>query len=277
MRLLAATPLLPVFGLISLIGCDPSALGGEAKPSAGGEAPEASPSTPKAGTDGNADAKAPTVEPRGPSVVAFADAPSLAAPNGRGIVTELARGDEAFVAMLQLDPGASIPEHRDATEEFIHVLSGGGTMTIDGEKHEVNAGATIYMPANAAVSFENGSRPLRALQIFADPGPEAKYQAWAPVADAPLRHEGRCKSLAEVYCAPPPAEDLADAEDESTLDTVAFARLSLEAQAAWMGRCRKRLDTFDDEQLAQFDTCVGCVASCEDAMDCLAGADLCAP
>lgn len=93
----------------------------------------------------------------------------------------LARGDNAFLGKLEMAPGAQVPEHRDPTEEYIHILEGGGVFTIDGQAHEVGAGTTIYMPADARVSFVNGAAKLVAIQVFAGPGPAAKYDAWAPV------------------------------------------------------------------------------------------------
>ena len=90
----------------------------------------------------------------------------------------LARGVNAFVAELSMDAGAAVPEHADATEEYIHVLEGSGTITIDGDTYELAAGATVFMPAGAVVSFQNGDAPMRALQVFAGPEPAATYDAW---------------------------------------------------------------------------------------------------
>ena len=90
------------------------------------------------------------------------------------------QGDHAFVGRLELAAGAAVPEHRDATEEYIVVLQGGGTMHIDGLAHTIAAGDAVYMPANALVSFTNGPKPTVAIQVFAPPGPEAKYDAWTP-------------------------------------------------------------------------------------------------
>ena len=100
------------------------------------------------------------------------------APNGRAGIHFLARGANAFVGRLEMDPGGKVPEHRDPTEEYIHVLSGSGTMYIDGVKYAVTPGTTVFMPANAKVSFDNGDTPFAALQVFAGPGPAAKYDAW---------------------------------------------------------------------------------------------------
>jgi (S)-ureidoglycine aminohydrolase len=94
-------------------------------------------------------------------------------------VRVLARGANAFVAELSMDSGAAVPEHADATEEYIHVLEGSGTITIDGQAHDITAGATVFMSAGAVVSYQNGDAPMRALQVFAGPEPAAKYDAWS--------------------------------------------------------------------------------------------------
>ena len=108
------------------------------------------------------------------------DAPSRVAPSGKARITHLARGDNAYVGWLEMDGGGAVPEHRDATEEYIHVVSGHGTITIDGQTYELTAGSTVYMPANATVSYQNGAETLVAIQVFAGPAPAAKYDDWAP-------------------------------------------------------------------------------------------------
>jgi quercetin dioxygenase-like cupin family protein len=120
---------------------------------------------------------APVATP--PAVVtALADATTRTAPSGKARVAFLARGDNAFIGRLEMDGGGAVPEHRDATEEYIHVLEGGGTITIDGTEHALTVGSTVYMPANALVSFANGADKMVAIQVFAGPGPAAKYDNW---------------------------------------------------------------------------------------------------
>ena len=109
------------------------------------------------------------------------DAPRRQAPNGTATITLLAQGNNAFVGRLDMAAGAKVPEHQDATEEYIHILEGEGSVTIDGETHPVSAGSTIYMPAGATVSFANGDAPLAAIQVFAGPEPSQKYDAWKPL------------------------------------------------------------------------------------------------
>lgn len=112
------------------------------------------------------------------SVISLEGATTRVAPSGKAQVQFLARGDNAFLGRLTLEPGASVPLHRDATEEYIHLLSGGGTMTIDGETYEVHVGDTVFMPARAEVSFANGAKVSEVLQVFAGPAPADKYDGW---------------------------------------------------------------------------------------------------
>lgn len=116
------------------------------------------------------------------TVTHAADAQVQVAPSGKAKVVLLAQGKNAFLGRLELAPGAKVPLHRDATEEYIHFLAGGGTITVDGQAHAVKAGSTIYMPANAEVTFTNGDAPAVAIQVFAGPAPAAKYQKWKAVA-----------------------------------------------------------------------------------------------
>ncbi len=130
---------------------------------AGGEAPVA-------------EAPSPPAEVRG-----IADAPRREAPPGTATIAFLARGRNAFIGHLEMQPNAAVPEHQDADEEYIIVLQGHGRMTIDGVEHAVTPGSTIFMPANATVSYQNGNERLIAIQVFAGPGSAAKYERWTPI------------------------------------------------------------------------------------------------
>jgi quercetin dioxygenase-like cupin family protein len=111
-------------------------------------------------------------------VRAIEAAPKRTAPSGKSVITLLARGNNAFIGKLEMLPGATVPENQDPTEEYIHVLSGHGTMIMNGKSYEIAAGTTIYMPAFATVSYQNGDEPLVAIQVFAGPAPADKYETW---------------------------------------------------------------------------------------------------
>ena len=102
----------------------------------------------------------------------------LTSPNGMARVLRLAEGEGAFFAVMELEPGASVPLHRDSTEEYILLMDGGGTLSLDGVSHELAPGSVVYMKPNAEVSFVNGPRKSRVFQIFAGPEPARKYDSW---------------------------------------------------------------------------------------------------
>lgn len=119
------------------------------------------------------------------AVTSLAQAEHRQKGGGAAQIWALARGRNAFVGKLEMAPGGKVPEHRDPTEEYIHILSGAGIFMIDGQSHEVGPGTTIYMPPGALVSFENGAEPLVAIQVFAGPEPASKYEAWERVPASP--------------------------------------------------------------------------------------------
>lgn len=119
--------------------------------------------------------------PDEPRVVALTEAEQRQPPTKKASVWLLARGHNAFVGKLELAPSGAVPEHRDATEEYLHILEGSGKLMIDDTAYDVGPGTTIYMPANAKVSYQNGDQKLVALQVFAGPEPAAKYDGWQPV------------------------------------------------------------------------------------------------
>jgi len=132
------------------------------------------------------DARADTPKTAPHTVIQATAAPARTVGNGKATVMRLAGKDEgaknAFFAVLEVAPGAKVPLHRDATEEYIYVLQGTGQITIDGTAHDVSAGVGVFMPANAEVSFVvTGSEAVRVVQFFAGQGPEAKYASWEPV------------------------------------------------------------------------------------------------
>ena len=65
------------------------------------------------------------------------------------------------MGLLEMQAGAKVPLHRDATEEYIHILQGSGDITINGKTTKIQKGDTVYMPANAEVTFKIAISRLR--------------------------------------------------------------------------------------------------------------------
>ncbi len=119
-------------------------------------------------------------------VQSVSSALARSSPSGKATVRVLAGPDHggaehALMAVLELAANAEVPTHRDATEEFVYVLEGGGLITIDGKRHTLSKGDAVYMPAGAEVRYINGPTMSQVLQVFAPPGPEQKYEGWAAI------------------------------------------------------------------------------------------------
>jgi len=113
-----------------------------------------------------------------PSITHIDTTAAKTAGHGKASIKILAQGKNAFVGLLKLDPGASVPEHRDSTEEYIYILAGSGTIYINDKAYTTSPGDAVYMPAHAKVRYQNGQDELVALQVFAGPEPAAKYDPW---------------------------------------------------------------------------------------------------
>ena len=111
-------------------------------------------------------------------IVTLQNAQHRQTPSKKADVRILARGENAFMGLLEMQAGAKVPLHRDATEEYIHILQGSGDITINGKTTKIQKGDTVYMPANAEVTFQNSDKPLKGLQVFAGPQPADKYLKW---------------------------------------------------------------------------------------------------
>ena len=121
----------------------------------------------------NSPTKSPT-----PSIIKKSKAPVRVAPSGKARIRILAQGDKSFLGELWLAPNAKVPIHQDPTEEYLHIISGSGQISIDGKTTNVSEGSTIYMPANAKVHFKNGPKPLVCIQVFSGPQSAQKYMKW---------------------------------------------------------------------------------------------------
>jgi quercetin dioxygenase-like cupin family protein len=113
----------------------------------------------------------------------FSHGETRVAPSGKATIHRIAGKEEgaknAFFGLLEIQPGAKVPLHRDATEEYLYLVAGQGNVTIDGVTTTIKAGFGVFMPANAEVAFEaTGTEVIQAVQFFAGQGPETKYDKW---------------------------------------------------------------------------------------------------
>ena len=120
----------------------------------------------------------PALEGDGPVVVHEQDCPLERWDDpGRGGVTwrTLLSGDrtptrDLTMGVAEIPPGESSDpgEHRHAQVEVYYILSGEGSVVIDGVSHPVRAGSAVYVPGDARHGVANtGVEVLRLLYVFA--------------------------------------------------------------------------------------------------------------
>ncbi|WP_236605491.1 cupin domain-containing protein [Sandaracinus amylolyticus] len=113
----------------------------------------------------------------------IATTPPLRAPGGRMEIRILLDADGAgaehgALSWLEGPPDVSVPEHRHAeAAEILLFEDGEGTMRVGDREITVGPGVAIYVPEGTLHSFRSGgTRPLRAIQIYAPAGPEQRFR-----------------------------------------------------------------------------------------------------
>ncbi len=78
--------------------------------------------------------------------------------SGPGPEPTILHDEPGFRALLVgLEPGGRIPPHPERPAMY-HVLEGSGSMTVDGERYPLTAGATVIAPAGSTRGIEAETR-----------------------------------------------------------------------------------------------------------------------
>ena len=78
------------------------------------------------------------------------------------------RTTDFTVGVTELEVGGWLGHHRHEPSEIYYVLSGEGTLSIDGQDHPVRAGTAAYIPSNSEHAIRNsGNDQLRFFYVFA--------------------------------------------------------------------------------------------------------------
>lgn len=112
------------------------------------------------------------------TVMAEGLAPTRVADNGNAQITLFGESDSGFMGKLRVKPGAKLPQHTDKSDEFLYVLKGTGTLTVDSKTYDLSPNTAVYIPGGSKVSFENGGRVFEAVQFFSPPDSANKYSKW---------------------------------------------------------------------------------------------------
>jgi len=142
------------------------------------------PASAKPAMPGSAPASAPAASSAKPVriVVPTAEAPRHIIAGGKGRATLLLNpttgATAASVTLLELQPGAEVPEHTHETSaEILYIEEGAAEMTVSGETLRVGKGDAVYIPAGAkhAARVVSKDAALKAVQVYAGPGPEMRF------------------------------------------------------------------------------------------------------
>jgi quercetin dioxygenase-like cupin family protein len=82
----------------------------------------------------------------------------------------------ASAGILEADAGAKVPTHVHEHEtELLYLLSGSGTMTVDGVDLSVGPTTVVQIPPNVPHSFV-AAEAVTAIQLYTPPGPEQRFK-----------------------------------------------------------------------------------------------------
>ncbi len=132
-------------------------------------------------TEGNArkrPRKARRKKPRSQKSVVHRKSQVRTSPDAAVEIAEIASGDSAWMGLLRVGAGATLPTHRDPTEEYLYVLRGKATLVVDGTKYPLEPHTGVYIPSKAEVSLNNEDKLFSAVQWFAGPESANKYEDW---------------------------------------------------------------------------------------------------
>jgi len=91
----------------------------------------------------------------------------------RGFFDVVAGTDRSQAATMVLDPGQSTggPDNYHADgDQWLYVVSGSGTATVDGETHDLTEGTLVLVePGEAHEIANDGREPLVTVNVYAPP------------------------------------------------------------------------------------------------------------
>jgi len=84
-----------------------------------------------------------------------------------GIRARAVNGDRMTLAVVDLDPGAALPEHHHENEQLGFILTGSMTMRIGGQKRELNPGDTYSIASHVPHDAVAGPDGATVVDVFA--------------------------------------------------------------------------------------------------------------
>lgn len=85
----------------------------------------------------------------------------------KGLIARSVTGERMTMAVVDLEPGAALPEHHHANEQMGFVLSGSLTMRIGGEARELHPGDSYVIPGDVPHNAMTGPEGAVVVDVFA--------------------------------------------------------------------------------------------------------------
>jgi quercetin dioxygenase-like cupin family protein len=96
-----------------------------------------------------------------------------------GLLVRAVHGERMTLSLIELEPGAVVPEHSHENEQIGILVEGSLTFTIGGEVRELGPGATWTILANVPHSVLTG--PGGAILVEAFSPPRSDWEAFEPL------------------------------------------------------------------------------------------------
>jgi len=88
---------------------------------------------------------------------------------GLGITARAIEAERMTIAVVDLDPGAILPEHHHENEQLGFVIAGSITMRIGADKRELHAGDMYTIPSDVPHDAVAGPEGSTVADVFAPP------------------------------------------------------------------------------------------------------------
>ncbi len=85
---------------------------------------------------------------------------------GEAVQARVIVGEQASLAVIELAPGAIVPEHHHANEQLGICLEGSITFTIDGQRRLLDPGGTWRIPSNLPLDAVAGPEGAVVIDVF---------------------------------------------------------------------------------------------------------------
>ncbi|TMD35696.1 MAG: cupin domain-containing protein [Chloroflexi bacterium] len=84
-----------------------------------------------------------------------------------GVLARAIKGERMTLAVVDLEPHSTVPEHSHENEQLGFILQGSMTFTVGGDKQELRAGDTYVIPSNVPHDAAAGPDGCTAVDVFA--------------------------------------------------------------------------------------------------------------